>query len=303
MDNFPFTCVEAMARGKVVVGGSAGGVGEMIEDGKSGVLFAPGDAGACAVALRRALAMSDAERAAMGREAARRIAELCGNERVVARRVELYRASGRESNPAPGRAGSPGEVVVVGGDAARCAALVEAVRDGEGVDFAHGWTSHAGRVRVFSTPSVAALSRGAREIGPVVVTRDALDALSDGSNSPDQSPWELAVALAGAGRCGAVVPEVVTEVPPGPGEAAALEEVRQRIEALERSVREWKWRAERAEGELARIRGSRGWAALQRVYTLLHVLKGRGFGRPRDYHPPAATGKAETGGRGRNQIA
>jgi glycosyltransferase involved in cell wall biosynthesis len=305
MDNFPFTCVEAMARGKVVVGGNAGGVGEMIEDGRSGILFAPGDAGACAAALGGALAMSDAERAAMGREAARRIQEICGNERVVARRVELYGASGRGRvlKPAPGRAGSPGDdVVVVGGEAEPCGELIQAVRDGDSVEFAHGWTSNGGRVRVFSTPTLASLARGAREIGPIAVTREALERGRATGAAADASSWELALALCAAGCRGAVVPECVTEAAPGPSEATALEELTKRIETLERGVREWSWRAERAEAELARIRSSRGWAVLQRLYGVLHVLRGRGFGtRPR--YDRAGTEATESGGRGRKQIA
>ena len=63
-DNFPFTCIEAMAAGRVVVAADAGGAAEMIEHGESGLLFPPGDSAALAAAMSSALSMSGAERAA-----------------------------------------------------------------------------------------------------------------------------------------------------------------------------------------------------------------------------------------------
>src|SRR6185436_16054453 len=93
MDNFPLTCVEAMARGKLIVSAAAGGMAEMIRDGVEGLLFAPGDEASCADALRRALSMPPAEATAMGARAARRILHLCGNEAVVAARIAHYRSA------------------------------------------------------------------------------------------------------------------------------------------------------------------------------------------------------------------
>jgi hypothetical protein len=290
----------------------------MIEDGVSGILFSPRDAGACAAAVSRALAMGDAERAAMGKAAVARIAELCGNERVVRRRVELYGESGARPRSAGARGGARREVVVFDGGMPGIEPgrgrpgspaeerLVAAVGDGDGIDFAHGWTSHGERVRVFGTPSLASLARGAREVGPVVVAREVAERVFGGRGVEGQSPWGVAVALCAAGCVGAVVPEVVTEVGPEPGEGAALGELVRRIEDLERGLRQWKWRAEVAERELARIRGSHGWGVLQRVYAVLHVLKGRGLARGAagggSYHG-AGNEATESGGGGRNQIA
>ena len=87
-DNFPFTCIEAMAAGRAVVAANAGGAAEMIEDGSSGLLFEPYDEQGLADALTRALSMSDAERSAMGDAARSRIAELCDPERVINERIE-----------------------------------------------------------------------------------------------------------------------------------------------------------------------------------------------------------------------
>lgn len=43
-ENFPYTCLEAMAAGRVVLGSSAGGMADMITDGVNGFLIAPHDA-------------------------------------------------------------------------------------------------------------------------------------------------------------------------------------------------------------------------------------------------------------------
>jgi glycosyltransferase involved in cell wall biosynthesis len=51
--------LEAMAARRVVVSSAIGGTEELVEDGRSGVLVPPGDAGALAAALRRLLAEPD----------------------------------------------------------------------------------------------------------------------------------------------------------------------------------------------------------------------------------------------------
>lgn len=90
MDNFPYACVEAMAHGQVVIAARAGGMAEMIRDGRDGVLFRPGDADSCAEALGRVVRMSPSQRAELGRSAARRILELAGRDAVIPRRIAHY---------------------------------------------------------------------------------------------------------------------------------------------------------------------------------------------------------------------
>jgi glycosyltransferase involved in cell wall biosynthesis len=90
MDNFPITCMEAMCAGRVVVAADAGGMGEMILDGASGILFRSGDADACAAALLRAAAMDPGERRRLGNGAAARMLELCGNQAVIPARIAHY---------------------------------------------------------------------------------------------------------------------------------------------------------------------------------------------------------------------
>jgi glycosyltransferase involved in cell wall biosynthesis len=66
--------IEAMALGKPVVASAAGGVLEIVDDGRSGMLVAPGDHESMAAALRRLLG-NPALRSAMGEEGARRARE------------------------------------------------------------------------------------------------------------------------------------------------------------------------------------------------------------------------------------
>jgi glycosyltransferase involved in cell wall biosynthesis len=84
-DNLPNTVLEAMACGTPVVAFRVGGIPEMVRDGSSGRLVAPGDVAGLARALDSLLA-DDRQRACMGR-AARQIAE---REYTYARQCERY---------------------------------------------------------------------------------------------------------------------------------------------------------------------------------------------------------------------
>ncbi len=54
-ENFPHTVVEALAVGTPVIATDVGGVGEIVEDGRNGLLVPSGDPEAFAAALRRFL--------------------------------------------------------------------------------------------------------------------------------------------------------------------------------------------------------------------------------------------------------
>ncbi|MEO1716081.1 MAG: glycosyltransferase family 4 protein, partial [Planctomycetota bacterium] len=96
-DNFPFTCIEAMAAGRVVVAAKAGGAAEMIEDGVSGLLFEPYDERSLSASIERALHMDGDERHAMETAARMRISTLCDAQRVIIER--LSHASARHNTP------------------------------------------------------------------------------------------------------------------------------------------------------------------------------------------------------------
>ena len=89
-DNFPNTCVEAMASGLPVIASREGGMVEMLRDGRTGWLAAPDPSG-LADALRRALATPAATLEAMGQRAAADIRTLCDNDQIVTRQLELRR--------------------------------------------------------------------------------------------------------------------------------------------------------------------------------------------------------------------
>jgi glycosyltransferase involved in cell wall biosynthesis len=67
-ENFPRTLVEAFASGLPVLASRLGALQSLVDDGRTGMLVAPGDADAWALAMRQAL--DDAPRlAALGRAA------------------------------------------------------------------------------------------------------------------------------------------------------------------------------------------------------------------------------------------
>jgi glycosyltransferase involved in cell wall biosynthesis len=88
--------VEAAACGLPAVASRTGGIVDVVEDGGSGLLVAPGDASALAEGLR-ALATDPDRRSAMGRQA-REVAAMRFDERDV---LDRYRALFREVTPRP----------------------------------------------------------------------------------------------------------------------------------------------------------------------------------------------------------
>lgn len=96
--------LQAGAAGVPVVGGKAGGIPEVIEDGKTGILCPPGDAGALATAIAGLLQDPDTARA-MGKQARKRIASRFSVDAMVEGNLDVYRRvvqarrKGRHRNP------------------------------------------------------------------------------------------------------------------------------------------------------------------------------------------------------------
>lgn len=90
-DPLPRVVMEAMAAGRPVVGSAAGGIPEMVEDGRTGVLVPPGDAEALADAVARLAGAPDAC-AAMGGAGRARCRERFSLAGHVARIEELLLA-------------------------------------------------------------------------------------------------------------------------------------------------------------------------------------------------------------------
>ena len=83
VEPFGRTVVEAMARERVVVAAKHGGPGEIIEDGKTGLLFEGGSVVALHDRLQAAVALSELERRGMTCAAGRWVMANWAGERIV----------------------------------------------------------------------------------------------------------------------------------------------------------------------------------------------------------------------------
>jgi glycosyltransferase involved in cell wall biosynthesis len=90
-DNLPLTVLEAMAASTVIVGFSTGGVPEMIQTGRNGILIAPKDQDALNQALRQALLSGHLE--LMGQQARRDVETNFSKTVCVERHLHLYQES------------------------------------------------------------------------------------------------------------------------------------------------------------------------------------------------------------------
>jgi glycosyltransferase involved in cell wall biosynthesis/GT2 family glycosyltransferase len=109
-ENFPNTCLEAMAAGAVVVAADGSGMAEVIEEGRSGLLFRTGDLEGLRRTLARAL--DDAEIQTQLRAGApERVRALCAPAVVAARFAEVVRAAAPVAPPF--RGGRPSVAVIV----------------------------------------------------------------------------------------------------------------------------------------------------------------------------------------------
>lgn len=82
--------LEAMSHSVPPLTSRVSGVADIVEDGVSGLLFAPGDKRAFVERLGEALAMSDGQREAMGHAAAERVRTCYGMDHIADRHLALY---------------------------------------------------------------------------------------------------------------------------------------------------------------------------------------------------------------------
>lgn len=91
-ENFPYTCLEAMGAGQIVVASDHGGMAEMIgTDGQCGFLFSWKEPESLLRQLEKALALDPATRTSIGSAARERVTKLCDPETVVKEREAFYR--------------------------------------------------------------------------------------------------------------------------------------------------------------------------------------------------------------------
>jgi glycosyltransferase involved in cell wall biosynthesis len=91
-EGFGMVALEAMERGRPVIASAVGGLPEIVQDGRSGLLVPPSDVEQLADAVR-ALAPNHARAAAFGDSGRARALEEFSQARCTARTVELYRAA------------------------------------------------------------------------------------------------------------------------------------------------------------------------------------------------------------------
>ena len=99
---FGRVAVEAQAMGRPVVASDHGGARETVRPGKTGWLFTPGDTGALAVALERALELGPEERELLFKTAINYIHKNFSKRKMCSRTLAVYdeiMASGRAKRP------------------------------------------------------------------------------------------------------------------------------------------------------------------------------------------------------------
>lgn len=88
-ENFPYTCLEAMASGCAVVGSKNGGMAEMIENGTSGILIDPEKPEEVSEAILKLLT-DQSLRQQIGQNAIKRVREVFSSDNIVEQTLELY---------------------------------------------------------------------------------------------------------------------------------------------------------------------------------------------------------------------
>ncbi len=89
-EGFGIVCAEAMARGRAVVASDVGGLRDLVEHERTGLLLPPQDPAALRAALDRLLA-DPKLRATLGTAARAHVSELCAWDRVTAETIAVYR--------------------------------------------------------------------------------------------------------------------------------------------------------------------------------------------------------------------
>ncbi|MEQ8845067.1 MAG: glycosyltransferase family 4 protein [Phycisphaerales bacterium] len=287
-DNYPNTCMEAMAAGQLVIASRAGGMAEMVEDGVSGLLFTPGDAADLARGMERACSMSAEERRAMGQATRARIEAICGDAAVVTRRLEHARGL---SVVTP-RANADRQVAVVtfaGIDDGVRDALTAALRANTEIDAVAPWFERMGpdgpEIIPFSTPRRGCEGLLVEHPGPIAIDASWLERLEQAGVHGNAS--SILRGLVDLGANVAVATEVLARSPdhradaPGTPMPQQLTDAERSLAAANAACRAAEQAAEMARQErdqahaaLADIRASRAYKLAERLSRLRRRLLG-----------------------------
>ncbi|MFI4915290.1 MAG: glycosyltransferase family 4 protein [Phycisphaerales bacterium JB060] len=290
-DNYPNTCMEAMAAGQVTVAARGGGMAEMIEDGVSGLLFEPGDADDLARVLGAAAAMSTDARRAMGRAGRDRISTICDDRAVVEAR--LGHAGRLRPDRPSGKADR--EVALVAftpvGEELR-AALTAALRANTAVDAVAPWFERVGpdgrEVVAFSTPSAEQPRLLVEHPGPLAIDADWWRRM-EGEGVGGGAPAILA-GLVERGAAVAVLPDLIApgalpihDDSPGTPIVERLTDAERainnghaRLDEMQRLLRSTEMNRDAAAAQLRDIQRSRAY----RLAQILSVLRRKMLGGP-----------------------
>lgn len=100
-DNSPYTCLEAMACGRAVIGTSAGGTREYIVDGESGVIIPPRDTAAIVQSLLSILT-DEVEQRRLAANARKRVLEKFQRREIARQTTDLYELARTRFKPDAG---------------------------------------------------------------------------------------------------------------------------------------------------------------------------------------------------------
>jgi glycogen synthase len=89
-ENFPYTCLEAMAYGKAIIGSNNGGMSDLLANGRCGLLYTPPDDNELVRHVTRLL-QDRTLREDLGAKARARAQEHFGSERVIALTERFYK--------------------------------------------------------------------------------------------------------------------------------------------------------------------------------------------------------------------
>lgn len=90
-DGMPNLMLEAMALGVPILASAAGGMADVLEDGRHGLVFTPGDRSGCQQAIRRAAILGDEDRQRMSAACIAEVRARLGAERETAAYLEVLR--------------------------------------------------------------------------------------------------------------------------------------------------------------------------------------------------------------------